>query len=783
MQGQNDLETMNLNQTNYQQIMKRLKQDLSQELKSKAGLENLLEASLSGKAKLDSKHKEAVHAQLYEANSRIEDLQEEINELNICVWSPSTETSKLNQQIEKQFQNSNIPNNAGNTPNNNSSQILSGASTSTQNSGTTVNSNNSVTSPGSYNHQLNDTIEQIKALEKQLAIEKKVERGAKTMMELYRINQTSSSKKLLIDAEQMLIDAQTKVSIIEVRLVKAKRERERLEADQQKQQQQQNENDIKTNSSSSNLPDSSRNNNSSKNNQSSKSSHNNNNSSSTSSPFQQVQHNNNNIPPPAAFSDNNNSTASSTVQTPNTTSTTALSNSSNLNNLNNNQTTPTSTAAAAANNFTPKQLTNEQQIDLIRNHLRLEWDILVGTERLLQVHQMSMKTQLDKSERKDKNEQLFEVQEKYSVSSDRLDLLKLALQQRVCKLKAVSPPPVEQVGDEPVIHAADKKTEIMKELEILSQPSSKGQLTSKLLSPIGLSSNSVSSASPLSGSLEIRLYGISGLLERIEARAERAETGNISDILLPNHNNEVKSSSNFFSLNKKSESNSRKSVKLKSMKNSKSKLLDDESKSEQISCVLRLDNEVVGQTGWTNVANQKCWDQQFNLTLEKNREMSVEVYWRDWRSMAAIKFLRLEDLVDDNHQSGMPIEMEPQGILYADIKFLNPRIERSRRKLARQKRLFNRKGKFRNIFDIFSNFFEILPSASGSLSSYPNPYAQLYQLDASKRGGILVDKLVRIRSKNGYNQNRPRVCVCLKFRTIDSCIFRERCSPSGTDEH
>lgn len=46
MQGQNDLETMNLNQTNYQQIMKRLKQDLSQELKSKAGLENLLEASL-----------------------------------------------------------------------------------------------------------------------------------------------------------------------------------------------------------------------------------------------------------------------------------------------------------------------------------------------------------------------------------------------------------------------------------------------------------------------------------------------------------------------------------------------------------------------------------------------------------------------------------------------------------------------------------------------------------------------------------------------------------------
>jgi hypothetical protein len=68
-----------------------------------------------------------------------------------------------------------------------------------------------------------------------------------------------------------------------------------------------------------------------------------------------------------------------------------------------------------------------------------------------------MRNQLDKSERKDKNDQLFEVQEKYTVSADRLDLLKLALQQRVCKLKSVSPPPVEQVNDEPVIHAVDKK--------------------------------------------------------------------------------------------------------------------------------------------------------------------------------------------------------------------------------------------------------------------------------------------------------------------------------------
>lgn len=665
--------------------MKRLKQDLSQELKSKAGLENLLANTLAGKAKLDSKHKEAVHAQLYEANARIEDLQEEINELNICVWSPTTESSKLNQQIEKQFENGANPG------------FTNPSSTNSRNN---FSSNGNSVNSG-FNHHLNDTIESIKALEKQLAIEKKVERGAKTMMELYRINQTSSSKKLLIDAEQMLIDAQTKVSIIEVRLVKAKRERERLENENEKRKAESAQNIENLHKISLNGPTSNNsNNNQNSNSKTNSTSHtlpdNSSNTtaqSSTSSSNQvhtQYKNNSNNqnssgIPPPAAFSDN--STASFTVQTSNNAGT-ALSHSSTNNSLNQNT------------NSAPKQLTNEQQIDLIRNHLRLEWDILVGTERLLQVHQLSMRNQLDKSERKDKNDQLFEVQEKYTVSADRLDLLKLALQQRVCKLKSVSPPPVEQVNDEPVIHAVDKKTEINTELEILSFPTSKGQLTSKLLSPIGISANAISSASPLSGSLEIRLYGISGLLDRIEARAEKAESGNISDVLLPNHNNEVRSSTNFFNL-KKSESNTRKSVKLKSMKNSKSKLPNvgdgelEKSKSEQISCVLRLDNEVVGQTAWKPVSNQKCWDQQFNLTLEKNREMSVEVYWRDYRSMAAIKFLRLEDLVDDNHQSGMPIEMEPQGILYADIKFVNPRIERSRKRITRQKRLFNRKGTFK----------------------------------------------------------------------------------------
>merc|ERR1711879_649682 len=58
--------------------------------------------------------------------------------------------------------------------------------------------------------------------------------------------------------------------------------------------------------------------------------------------------------------------------------------------------------------------TNEQHIDLIRQHLRLEWDILVGTQRLLQItKQMAKVGTLDKKELKDKEFQMFEVQEKF----------------------------------------------------------------------------------------------------------------------------------------------------------------------------------------------------------------------------------------------------------------------------------------------------------------------------------------------------------------------------------
>jgi len=52
--------------------------------------------------------------------------------------------------------------------------------------------------------------------------------------------------------------------------------------------------------------------------------------------------------------------------------------------------------------------------------------------------------------------------------------------------------------------------------------------------------------------------------------------------------------------------------------------------------------------------------------LDKSRELEIGVYWRDWRSLCAIKFLRLEEFIDDIRH-GMALQLEPQGLLFAEV--------------------------------------------------------------------------------------------------------------------
>lgn len=51
----------------------------------------------------------------------------------------------------------------------------------------------------------------------------------------------------------------------------------------------------------------------------------------------------------------------------------------------------------------------------------------------------------------------------------------------------------------------------------------------------------------------------------------------------------------------------------------------------------------------------------------QSRELEISVYWRDWRSLCAVKFLRLEDFLD-NQRHGMCLYLEPQGMLFAEVR-------------------------------------------------------------------------------------------------------------------
>ncbi|KAF7645119.1 hypothetical protein LDENG_00209630 [Lucifuga dentata] len=76
----------------------------------------------------------------------------------------------------------------------------------------------------------------------------------------------------------------------------------------------------------------------------------------------------------------------------------------------------------------------------------------------------------------------------------------------------------------------------------------------------------------------------------------------------------------------------------------------------------------------------------------QSRELEISVYWRDWRALCGVKFLRLEDFLD-NRRHGMCLQLEPQGILFIEVTFNNPAIE-WRSKIQRQRRIFPKeKGK------------------------------------------------------------------------------------------
>ncbi|KAJ6654604.1 hypothetical protein lerEdw1_006757 [Lerista edwardsae] len=282
----------------------------------------------------------------------------------------------------------------------------------------------------------------------------------------------------------------------------------------------------------------------------------------------------------------------------------------------------------------------ELRVEELRHRLRIEGAVAEGAKNVVKILG---------GRRVQDRKVLAEAQACLQESSQKIDLLRLSLERLLGDLSPSHP----------------KRAVIKRELVDASLGGQQGRLQPLM---------SLIKPTALTGTLEVRLMGCQDLLERVPGRSRVAGS-------TPAHGSPGDS---------KPFARSWASMSLHS-RGSAAKHIRSEELSSEVFSVLKVDNKVVGQTNWGPVNNQG-WDQTFLVELDRSRELEILVYWSDWRELCGMKFLRLEDFLD-NERHGMCLSLEPQGMLFAEVTFSTPVIER-RSKLQRQKRIFpKQKGK------------------------------------------------------------------------------------------
>ncbi|XP_068190848.1 serine/threonine-protein kinase N2 isoform X2 [Antennarius striatus] len=275
----------------------------------------------------------------------------------------------------------------------------------------------------------------------------------------------------------------------------------------------------------------------------------------------------------------------------------------------------------------------ELRIAELLHHMKIEAAVVEGAKKV--VKQMTGRKIQDRRI-------LAEAQARMQESFQKVDLLRLSLERRLGELPQNHPK-----------HAAIKE-------ELASGASPSDSTPKRPSNTLLSSSSSVLKPASLTGRLEVCLKGCQDLLDGVPSR------GHVTSI---------------------STTPDGKSLKARAGLSGRS--ADD--LSSDVCAVLKVDNRMVGRTHWRTLGNE-AWDQSFSIELERSRELEVAIYWKDWRALRGVKFLRLEDFLD-NRRHGMCLHLEPQGILFIEVTFINPVIER-RSKLQRQRRIFPKeKGK------------------------------------------------------------------------------------------